>query len=96
MGEEWLQFLVEELPGFRVDGSQIRIIHQPEQFYQELLDRIGSSKSRIVMAALYLGTGQMEKRLVERIGESLVRQEDLRVKILLDWCRGTRLSLIHI
>jgi len=89
---ECFKFLADELPGYRVHGSQIKIIQEPEQFYQELINRISCSKSRIVMAALYLGTGKMEKNLVERIGESLERQQDLRVKILLDWCRGTRLD----
>ena len=91
MEAECYKFLADELPGFRVHGSQIKIIQEPEQFYQELLNRISSSKSRIVMAALYLGTGKMEKMLMERIGETLKKQQDLRVKILLDWCRGTRL-----
>ena len=91
MGFECFKFLPEDLPGFKVHGSQIRIIHEPKEFYQELLERSSSCKSRIVMSALYLGTGPMEKRLVEMIGESLEKQENLRVKILLDWCRGTRL-----
>jgi len=91
MEAECFKFLADELPGFRVHGSQIKIIQEPEQFYQELINKISSSKSRIVMAALYLGTGKMEKNLVQRIGESLDREQDLRVKILLDWCRGTRL-----
>jgi len=91
MEAECFKFLSDELPGFRVHGSQIKVIQEPEHFYQELINRISSSKSRIVMAALYLGTGKMEQKLVERIGKSLEMQEDLRVKILLDWCRGTRL-----
>merc|ERR1712013_75190 len=91
MEAECYKFLADELPGFRVHGSQIKIIQEPEQFYQELINRISSSKSRIVMAALYLGTGKMEKMLMERIGETLKKHQDLRVKILLDWCRGTRL-----
>ena len=40
------------------------------------------------MSALYLGTGEREKRLVRAIDENLT--ENLKVKILLDYCRGTR------
>ena len=43
------------------------------------------------MSALYLGTDKKEKRLVEAIGDSLLKHENLRVKVLLDWCRGTRM-----
>ena len=91
MGVQCLKFLAKELPGFRVHGSQIKIIHEPKVFYQELVNRSLSSQNRIVMSALYLGTEEKEKRLVEAIGTSLDMHNSLRVKILLDWCRGTRM-----
>eukprot|EP00092_Neocalanus_flemingeri_P027299 GFUD01029609.1.p1 GENE.GFUD01029609.1~~GFUD01029609.1.p1 ORF type:complete len:463 (+),score=141.61 GFUD01029609.1:102-1490(+) len=90
MGIQSFKFLADDLPGFKVHGSQIKIIQEPKQFYMELLDRSLASKNRIVMSALYLGTEEKEKRLVEAVGESLERNNNLRVKILLDWCRGTR------
>ena len=91
MGVECFKFLADDLPGFKLHGSQIRIIHEPKQFYQELMDRTLSSQIRIVMSALYLGTEEKEKRLVEAMGDSLERHDSLKVKILLDWCRGTRM-----
>ena len=43
------------------------------------------------MSALYLGTGEREKRLVRAISENLTENHpELKVKILLDYCRGTR------
>ena len=43
------------------------------------------------MSALYLGTGEREKGLVRAIGENLAENHsELKVKILLDFCRGTR------
>ena len=43
------------------------------------------------MSALYLGTGEREKRLIRAIGDNLAESHsDLKVKILLDYCRGTR------
>ena len=34
MGLESFSFLVKKLPVFKVNGSQVRIIHEPSQFYQ--------------------------------------------------------------
>eukprot|EP00092_Neocalanus_flemingeri_P020741 GFUD01022476.1.p1 GENE.GFUD01022476.1~~GFUD01022476.1.p1 ORF type:complete len:461 (-),score=147.82 GFUD01022476.1:186-1568(-) len=90
MGVQCFKFLAKELPGFRVHGSQIKIIHEPKHFYQELVNRSLTSQHRIVLSALYLGTEEKEKRLVEAVGSSLERHGNLRVKVLLDWCRGTR------
>ena len=43
------------------------------------------------MSALYLGTGEREKRLVRAIKDNLTENHsELKVKILLDFCRGTR------
>ena len=43
------------------------------------------------MSALYLGTGEREKGLVRAIGKNLAENpSELKVKILLDFCRGTR------
>lgn len=39
MGIENFSFLAKKLPSFKVHGSQVRIIHEPGQFYQELVTR---------------------------------------------------------
>uniref|UniRef100_A0A673BTK4 CDP-diacylglycerol--glycerol-3-phosphate 3-phosphatidyltransferase n=1 Tax=Sphaeramia orbicularis TaxID=375764 RepID=A0A673BTK4_9TELE len=58
--------------------------------------RIKTAKRRVVMASLYLGTGQLEQELVDCMEEALVRSQDsahtpdLRVSILLDYTRGSR------
>jgi len=90
MGVQNFRFLAKELPGFKVHGSQIKIIHEPKHFYRELVNQSLNSRNRIVMSALYLGTDKKEKKLVEAVKESLDNNEKLRVKLLLDWCRGTR------
>jgi len=91
MGVQNFSFLTRVLPGFKVNGSKIKIIHEPSHFYQELVNRSQQSSNRIVMSALYLGTGGKENKLIEAVNENLIRNENLRVKMLLDWCRGTRL-----
>ena len=43
------------------------------------------------MSALYWGVEEREEKLRDAVATSLSNTPGLRVKILLDWCRGTRL-----
>ena len=43
------------------------------------------------MSALYWGVEEREQKLRDAVTSSLANTPGLRVKILLDWCRGTRL-----
>ena len=47
---------------------------------------------RISMSALYLGTGKLEKYLVERLDNKLDTNQSLKMNILLDYMRGTRVN----
>ncbi|KAK2714149.1 hypothetical protein QYM36_008652 [Artemia franciscana] len=63
----------------------------PKEFYETLLAKSKNAKRRITIASLYLGTGQMERTLVESIRSNIIQHgESLRVKILLDATRGSR------
>ena len=42
------------------------------------------------MSALYLGTGKLERYLVEKINNKMEMNMDIKVNILLDYMRGTR------
>ena len=44
------------------------------------------------MSALYLGTGKLERYLLEKINNKLETNMDVRVNILLDYMRGTRVN----
>ena len=44
------------------------------------------------MSALYLGTGKLEKYLVERLDNKLQTNKTLKMNILMDYMRGTRVS----
>ncbi|XP_029977817.1 CDP-diacylglycerol--glycerol-3-phosphate 3-phosphatidyltransferase, mitochondrial isoform X1 [Sphaeramia orbicularis] len=90
------RWMAEHVPVFRVPGTHIHILTSPDQFYQAMKARIKTAKRRVVMASLYLGTGQLEQELVDCMEEALVRSQDsahtpdLRVSILLDYTRGSR------
>ncbi|CAK5081236.1 unnamed protein product [Meloidogyne enterolobii] len=73
-----------------VESTSVHFLKLPDEFYQEILKRISSSKSRIVFAALYLGTGQKEQQIVSRLQTACSENAELEVSFLLDYFRGTR------
>ncbi|XP_044192899.1 CDP-diacylglycerol--glycerol-3-phosphate 3-phosphatidyltransferase, mitochondrial [Thunnus albacares] len=90
------RWMAEHVPAFRVPGTHIHILTSPDQFYQTMKARIKTAKRRVVLASLYLGTGQLEQDLVDCMEEALqLSQEnshapDLKVSVLLDYTRGSR------
>jgi len=81
-------------PCFRVSGERIKILYEPKEFYETLKRLTETAKKRIVLASLYLGTGKLEQELVDCLHETCTRahhsHSDLRVKVLLDYTRGSR------
>lgn len=90
------RWMAEHVPAFRVPGTHIHILTSPDQFYQAMKARIKTAKRRVVMASLYLGTGQLEQELVDCMEDALQRSQDnsdspdLKVSVLLDYTRGSR------
>lgn len=84
-------WLYVSTPTFPVKGDQVSILTKPDEFYDSLVNRCSQATSRIVLASLYLGTGDKEQRLVDTIAaRANERESHLRVKILLDNFRGSR------
>eukprot|EP00761_Pharyngomonas_kirbyi_P003323 gb/GECH01003327.1/.p1 GENE.gb/GECH01003327.1/~~gb/GECH01003327.1/.p1 ORF type:complete len:501 (+),score=66.24 gb/GECH01003327.1/:1-1503(+) len=75
-------------PGFPVNSNNISILKEPAQYLQTILDGIEQSKNRVVLASLYLGSGENEKKIVSALRGALSR--GVKVHILLDCLRGTR------
>lgn len=44
------------------------------------------------MSALYLGTGKLEKYLLEKLSNKLDTSPNLKLNIILDYMRGTRVN----
>ncbi|XP_053197653.1 CDP-diacylglycerol--glycerol-3-phosphate 3-phosphatidyltransferase, mitochondrial [Scomber japonicus] len=88
------RWMAEHVPAFRVPGTHIHILTSPDQFYQTMKARIKTAKRRVVLASLYLGTGQLEQDLVDCMEEALQHSQennpDLKVSVLLDYTRGSR------
>lgn len=89
-----LSWLYKSAPCFPVNGSKIKIIHEPSIFYSTLVEKCKNAKKRITFASLYLGTGKLESNLVEAIDQALnINNGNIEVKILLDFMRGSRGTL---
>ncbi|XP_030376035.1 CDP-diacylglycerol--glycerol-3-phosphate 3-phosphatidyltransferase, mitochondrial [Scaptodrosophila lebanonensis] len=85
-----LSWLHNVAPCFPLRGDQVQVIHEPHHFYETLVQRISTARRRIVLASLYLGTGQLENAFVQTLRHSLQAQSTLRLNVLLDFARGTR------
>ncbi|KAK3590846.1 hypothetical protein CHS0354_024584 [Potamilus streckersoni] len=88
----WMRNFV---PCFEVNGGDITVLTEPEQFHKTLKMMMRNARSRIVLASLYLGIGELEQDLVNSIQEACQHAEEsgnknFEVHILLDYTRGSR------
>lgn len=77
-------------PCFPVNASKINIINDPSKFYDTIYDRFKNAKRRISLASLYIGTGDLEKKLLEVTVHKVKNRKDINFNVLLDYQRGTR------
>ncbi|SPQ97662.1 unnamed protein product (mitochondrion) [Plasmodiophora brassicae] len=76
--------------GFPVRAERIEILDSPADFYERLLQSVASSRSRISLSSLYLGTGSLERSLAESLRKVISNHGDLSVNVVLDYHRGQR------
>ena len=76
--------------GFSIDGENVRVLESPSQYYDTLLTQIQGARRNVVLSALYLGTGKLERRLIRELGEALEREENLRITLIFDFNRVHR------
>ena len=80
-------------PSFGVRGASLALETTPQGFYQDvLIQGIRNARTRIVIASLYLGTGQKERTLVNEMREALRRYPHLKATLLFDRQRASRVS----
>ncbi|CCL99620.1 uncharacterized protein FIBRA_01639 [Fibroporia radiculosa] len=80
--------LGEHQPCYGVASSSIRIMSQPQDFYQCLLNMIQRARQRIFISSLYIGSEDFE--LIDTLRASLQANPLLRVQMHLDYNRCTR------
>lgn len=47
-------------PSFKINGSQIRVLQSPTEFYETLKDKIRKAERRIFLSTLYIGKSEKE------------------------------------
>lgn len=90
---ETLQFgwLPTMAPCFPVMSSNIKILTEPKQFYDTILQHCRSATQRITLVSLYLGAGDLEKQLINAlIANKGFQNKQLSINVLLDYTRGSR------
>jgi CDP-diacylglycerol--glycerol-3-phosphate 3-phosphatidyltransferase len=72
--------------------DQIDIVahREPEDFYNELRRLIASAQHRLVLSALYLGSGHKEQSLLQEVSSALESNQKLSVLFILDHSRARR------
>ncbi|EGF78317.1 hypothetical protein BATDEDRAFT_90813 [Batrachochytrium dendrobatidis JAM81] len=78
------------LPLFPVSHDFIDIINEPAQFREALKKGIETARSRIVLASLYIGTTETD--LIEELRMALQSNSQLRLIVLVDYFRGSRIE----
>ncbi|XP_021955385.1 CDP-diacylglycerol--glycerol-3-phosphate 3-phosphatidyltransferase, mitochondrial [Folsomia candida] len=84
------EWLLNYGPGFPVSGGSVKIIHSPDKFYSTLLEKAKKATRRVSLASLYLGSGPQELELVQALEENGASNKNLKIKVLLDFTRGSR------
>lgn len=81
---------LKSIPIIPVRAKDVSFLSAPDDFYQLILDKVRSAQNRIILSALYLGTGFKEVALVQEISDSFNKNSHLDVKIILDANRAQR------
>ena len=84
--------LPQEAPSFQVKASRISIINEPIEFYEEMMRKIALCEERITFSSLYIGTGVKERNLLTALQAAVERNPHLRITLLSDYTRGTRVD----
>ena len=79
-------------PCFELYSSQMQIISNPTDYYLALHKLANDAERRISMSALYIGTGKLEKYLVNKLDKKMMSDPKLKLTVLLDYMRGTRVN----
>lgn len=75
-------------PSFAINGSRIRILQTPAEFYDTIKDKIRKAERRIFLSTLYIG--KSERELITTLQDALRKNPELKLSILTDALRGTR------
>lgn len=75
---------------FPLKSERVTLLPSPSAFYNQLLINVRAATTRITISSLYLGTGALERALVDEIARKLRSSPQVQVTIVLDYSRGQR------
>eukprot|EP01129_Flabellula_baltica_P014175 TRINITY_DN6734_c0_g1_i1.p1 TRINITY_DN6734_c0_g1~~TRINITY_DN6734_c0_g1_i1.p1 ORF type:complete len:399 (+),score=84.52 TRINITY_DN6734_c0_g1_i1:589-1785(+) len=78
--------------GISVNADSVSVIENPVDFYEEFIARISGAQERIVVSSLYIGVDEYSVKLRDAIEKRLGENKELKVTILVDYLRGTRME----
>lgn len=78
------------MASFRVPVSHISFLTRPPDYLSCLKDLVKSSKRRVFMSALYLGTDSLSQSLVDTCSDALTRPVAPKMSFIFDKGRATR------
>ena len=74
-----------------INTDHIELIDEPNQFYEEIITTfLQKAKYRVILSALYLGTGLLEQKLIAAIDSALSNRLELQVSLIFDYSRSQR------
>ncbi|GFE54345.1 phosphatidylglycerophosphate [Babesia ovis] len=75
-----------------VDPESVSFLDGPEDFYNTLCNGYRGARSRVVLACLYVGCGELETKLIQSIVEAKDKHPSLTIDVLVDKARTTRVG----
>lgn len=75
---------------FRLAGNEISVLSSPRAFFESLLENISTAERKISVSSLYIGTGDLERKLVDCLRARLDANPNVKAQIVLDYARAQR------
>lgn len=72
-------------------GRELRVLKGPDEYYREIRAQLQRAKRHVALSALYLGTGDLELRLIKDLDDLLDREPDVKVTFIFDFNRAHRM-----
>lgn len=75
-----------------VDPNCVTTLSSPTEFFERLLEGIAGAQNRVLLASLYIGTGEKEQALLDAVSNACDRVPSLQATLLVDALRTQRLE----
>lgn len=79
-------------PSFVVPAENFDVLFEPKDFFHQLENSFSKAQRRIYVSSLYFGTDLHEFKLIESIRKSMEQNPSVRLVVLLDHLRASRID----